>query len=101
MRQIGAERSHGQIIFITLNRVSLRESYLLSPEQLSRMWQIGLKTAKNTILATTHKYIRSTEMLVRRFKTDESQLRYKQLSQHYVIFYVDFLKAKCWGHVIL
>ena len=37
MRQIGAERPHNQMVFTTLNRVSLRQSNLLSPEQLSRM----------------------------------------------------------------
>ena len=74
-------------------RSKLRDSNSLSPEQLSRMWQIALKTAKNSILATTHKCIRSTGMLARRFKTDKSQLRYKQLSRHYGTFYVDFLKV--------
>ena len=93
MKQIETEKSNDQIVFTTLNRVRLRESKLISPEQLSRMWQIGLKTAKNTILATTHKYIRSTRMLSRRLKTDKSQLRYKQLSRHYGTFYVDFLKV--------
>ena len=34
MRQIGAERSHSQIVFTTSNRVSLRERNSLSPEQL-------------------------------------------------------------------
>ena len=57
------------------------------------MWQIGLKTAKNTINATTHKCIRSTGLLSKRFKTDKSQLRYKQLSRHYGTFYVNFLKV--------
>ena len=37
----------------TVNRISFRESDTLTPEQLSVMWQIGLKTAKDTILATT------------------------------------------------
>ena len=92
MKHIGAERSHNQMVFTTLSRVSLRESNSLSPEQLSRMWQIGLKMAKNTILTTTHKCIRSTGMLARRCKTAKTQLRYKQLSRHYGTFYVDFLK---------
>ena len=73
IKQIGIEKSHNQIVFTTLSRVSLRESNSISPEQLSRMWQIGLKTAKKTILATTHKLIRSIGMLSRRFKTDTSQ----------------------------
>ena len=78
--------------FFTMNRVVSRESDSLTPEELSVMWQIGLKTAKNTILATTQKCVRSTGMLTRRFKTDKSQLRYRQLSCHYDTFYVDFLK---------
>ena len=48
---------------------------------------------KNTILATTHKCIHSTGMLAKRFKTDKSQLRCKQLSRHSGTFYVDFLKV--------
>ena len=58
--------------FSTINGVSSRESVSLTPEQVSIMWQIGLKTAKNIILATTHKCIRSTKMLTRRLKTDKS-----------------------------
>ena len=81
------------MVFTTLRKISLRESNSLSPEELSRMWQIGLKMAKGTILATTHKYIRATGILARRFNTDKSQLRYKQLSRHYGTFYVDFLKV--------
>ena len=93
MKQIKTEKSHDQMVFTTQNRVSLREIDLLSLEQLSRMWQIGLKTAKNTILATPNKCIRSNGMLSRMFKTDKSQLRYKQLSRHYGTFHVDFLKV--------
>ena len=65
----------------------------MTPESISVTWQIGLKTAKNTIQATTHKCIRSTGLLSKRFKTDKSQLRYQQLSCHYGTFYVDFLKT--------
>ena len=55
--------------FSTIKRATSRESDSLTPKQLSIMWQIGLKTAKNTILATTHKCIRSTGTLTR---TDKS-----------------------------
>ena len=79
--------------FSTLKRVTSRESDSLTPEQLSIMWQIGLKTAKNTILVTMHRCIQSARMLIRRFKTDKSQLRYRQLSRHHGTFYVDFLKV--------
>ena len=57
------------------------------------MWQLGLKTAKNTIQTTTQKCVCSRGVLSKRFKTDKSQLRYKQLSCHYGTFYVDFLKT--------
>ena len=57
------------------------------------MWQISLKRAKITIQATSHKCIRSAWLLSKRFKTDKSQLRYKQLSRHYGTFYVDYLKT--------
>ena len=59
--------------FSTIKRVTFRESDSLTPEHLSVMWQIGLKTAKNTILASTHECIRSTEMLTRRVKTDKAK----------------------------
>ena len=87
------EEPSEEITFSALTRVSLRESNSLSPVELSIMWQIGLKTAKNIILATTHKCIHSTSTLALRFKTDKSQLRYKQLSRYYGTFYVDFLKV--------
>ena len=57
------------------------------------MLQIGLKIAKNTIQATTCKFVCSTGLLSKKFKTDKSQLRYKHLSRHYGTFYVDFFKT--------
>ena len=60
--------------FSTIKWVTFRESDSSTPEQLSVMWHIGLKTAKNTILATRHKCIRSTGMLTRIFKMEKSQL---------------------------
>ena len=70
-----------------------KTSTSLTPESLSKLWGIGLKTAKRTIEATTHQCIRSTGLLSKRFKTDKSQLRYKQLSRRYGGFYVDYLKV--------
>ena len=70
-----------------------KTSNSLTPENLSKLWGIGLKTAKRTIDATTHQCIRSTGLLSKRFKTDKSQLRYKQLSRRYGGFYVDYLKV--------
>ena len=65
----------------------------LTPESLSKMWGIGLRTAKRTLKSTTHQCIRTTGLLSKRFKTDRSQLRYKQLSRRYGPFYVDYLKV--------
>jgi len=65
----------------------------LTPAELSQLWHIGLSTARRTLHATTHKCIRTTGLLTKRFKTDRSQLRYKQLSRRYGTFYTDFLKA--------
>ena len=79
--------------FRTLGALKSQQVDSLTPETLSMMWHIGLKTAKNTINSTTHKCIRSTGLLSKRFKTDKSQLRYKQLSRHYSTFYVDFLNV--------
>ena len=79
--------------FRTLGALKSQQVNSLTPETLSMMWQIGLKTAKSTINATTHKCIRSTGLLSKRFKTDKSQLRYKQLSRHYGTFYKGFLKV--------
>ena len=58
--------------FRTFGAFNSQQVNSLTPETLSMMWQIGLKTAKNTINATTHKCIRSTGLLSKRFKTDKS-----------------------------
>ena len=55
-----------------LGALKSQQGNSLTTETLSLMWQIGLKTAKNTINATTHKCIRSTVLLSKRFKTDKS-----------------------------
>ena len=65
----------------------------MTPEELSRKWGIGLSTAVRTLKATTHKCIRTTGLLTKRFRTDKAQLRYKQLSRQYGTFYVDYLKV--------
>ena len=76
----------------SLGALKAQQSRSLTPEKLSSMWGIGLKTARRTLLATTHECIRTTGLLAKRFKTDKSQLRYKQLSKRYGSFYVDYLK---------
>ena len=64
----------------------------ITPEELSRMWHVGLRTAARTLEATTHQCIRTTGTLTRRFRTDKAHLRYPRLSTHMGNFYVDTLK---------
>ena len=80
---------------IATNVSSIKSKYSpsLTPKELSKLWRVGLKTAQRTLLATTHKCMRTTGLLAKRFKTDKAQLQYKQLSKRYGGFYVDFLKT--------
>ena len=70
-----------------------KQSLSLTATELSRKLHIGLQTASRTLKATTHQCIRSTGLLSRRFRTDKAQLRYKQLSKRYGLFYTDYLKV--------
>ena len=79
--------------YSTIYALKSRTSSSITPEALSRGWHIGLSTALRTLKATTHEHIRSTGLLSKRFRTDKSQLRYKQLSRRYGTFYCDYLKA--------
>ena len=81
--------------YISINAIKSNKQNTLTPERLSQMWNIGLHTAARTLQASTHKCIRTTGMLSRRYKTDKSQLRYKQLSKQFGTFYVDYLKIGC------
>ena len=56
--------------FRSLGAFNSQQADSLTPESLSVMWQIGLKTAKNTIQATTHWCILSRGLLSKMFKTD-------------------------------
>ena len=79
--------------YYTISAINSSTKAKLSPQDLSKMWKIGLSTAKRTQAATTHKCFRTTGLLSRRFKTDMAQLKYKQLSKQYGTFYVDYLKS--------
>ena len=70
-----------------------KQSPSITAAELSQKLHIGLQTAARTLKATTHQCIRSTGLLSRRFKTDKAQLRYKQLSKRYGLFYTDYLKV--------
>ena len=80
-------------VYSTVHALKSNKISSISPEELSKGWQIGLATALRTLKATTHEHIRSTGLLSKRFKTDRSQLRYKQLSRRYGTFYCDYFKA--------
>ena len=77
----------------TVSRMATNRKDRLSPEQLSQLWRIGLKTAERTIKASTHQCIRTTGVLTRRFRTDKAHMRFKQLSTHHGDFYADYLKC--------
>ena len=79
--------------FRTVDAIKSAAKDTLLPEDLSKMWNIGLATASRTLKATTHKCIRTTGLLTKRFRTDKSQLRYKQMTRQYGRFYVDYLKV--------
>ena len=79
--------------YSTIAKVQSTRHQAISPEQLCKILHIGLGTAKRTLEATTHECIRTTGALTKRFKTDRSQLRYKQLMKGYGTFYCDFLKC--------
>ena len=81
--------------YSTIGKLHSKRSNSISPEDLSKMLNIGLSTAQRTLTATTHHCIRSTGLLAKRFKTDRSQLRYKQLMKGYGDFYGDYLKVSC------
>ena len=79
--------------YSSIQAISSNKQHTMTPEVLSQMWNIGLGTAIRTLKASTHKCIRTTGMLSRRYKTDKSQLRYKQLNKQFGTFYVDYLKV--------
>ena len=72
--------------------VATNETFSLSAEALSRMWGIGLLTAKKTIEVTTQRGVRTVAFpnVERRWPTGDRPLRYKRLG-HSV--YHDTLKA--------
>ena len=81
--------------FASINKISTKRDSSITPEDLCKLLHIGLGTAQRTLKATTYQCIRSTGLLAKRFKTDRSQLRYKQLMKGFGTFYCDFLKVGC------
>ncbi len=76
------------------NAVASRSKEKLSPEELASKWGIGIKTAKRTLKATTHRCIRTVGDLTRRFRTDKAHMRYRRLATKHGRFYVDTLLSK-------
>jgi len=87
------ESNDGNRSYCSINALRSTSKDTMTPEMLAKKWRIGLKTAARTLAATTHECIRTTGLLSRRFRTDKSQLRYRQLSKVYGSFYCDFLKS--------
>ena len=87
-RQSQEEKWQSQLAAITSAR-----SDLITPEELSKKWHIGLDVAARTLKATTHQFIRTTGALTKRFQTDKAQLWYKRLMKLFGSFYCDYLKS--------
>jgi hypothetical protein len=59
---------------------STKRNCTTTAEQLAAKWNIGLDTAKKTLLVTTQKGMRhTTHPIEQRFRTRQAQLRYNQL----------------------
>jgi hypothetical protein len=81
-------------VYSMQSAIASRKSDTLTPEDLSRLWHIGIKTARRTLAATTHQCLRTTGLLTRRFRTDQAHNRYTRLSTRQGNFYVDTLFSK-------
>ena len=58
-------------MYCTIGAVKFKYFPPLSPEKMSKMWGIHLKTSIKTLDETTHQYIGSTGILSKRFKTQK------------------------------
>ena len=61
-------------IYQSIHTFTSNKKDSLMPEDLAKLWGIGLKTAKRTLLATTHECIRTVGDLTRRFRTDKAHM---------------------------
>ena len=84
----------GEPEFRSVSALTARKKNKLSPEELSKLWRIGLKATKRTLGATTHTCIGTVGNLTCQFKTDKAHLRYKRLAMQEGSFYVDTLFSK-------
>ena len=66
----------------------------ITPEEISKMYVIVLKTAMMALASTTHQIIRTTGIFYKSFINNKAQLLYKKISCHYVNLYVEYLKFR-------
>ena len=62
--------TNGEPDFRSIEALTAKRKNMLSPEDLSKLCWIGLKAARRTLKATSHKCIRNTCNLTQKFKTD-------------------------------
>jgi hypothetical protein len=76
---------------LALQRMA-KPQYSIQPMVLAKNWNIGLKTAQQTLDATLQRGVRTTlhPTLLRRFRTNDRQLRYRRLAHD---MFTDTLKA--------
>ena len=93
--QVEVDYNHNDDTTTVVSALATRKKDKLTPEDLMRLWGIGLSTAKRTLKATTHQCLRTVDTIRRRFRTDLAHLRYKRLSNsRHGKFYVDTLFSK-------
>ena len=61
--------------------IHTQKTFPIEPEVLSKRWGIGVQTARQTLLRTTQRGVRTVlnPTLSRRFRTNDRQLRYRRL----------------------
>ena len=80
---------------ISASAVSHSPTRSISGEELGRLWNIGLPTARDTIKASTQDYIRVNQgLLSRRLKTRAHQRQYHQLGGYLSRFSSDTFKMR-------
>ena len=99
-RLMGCVFSHKRVLypdgdddFASVSKMATSCKDRLTPEQLSSVWRIGLRTAKRTLKVSTHQCMRTIGVLTPRFRTDKAHMRFKQLSTRHGDFYADYLKC--------
>jgi hypothetical protein len=82
-----------ETVYLSISKIESNRRDTMTPEALAWRLNIGLAMATRTLQATMHQCLSTTGLLTKQFKTDKSQLRYKQLARGYGTFYTDYLKA--------